>query len=200
MAAPTKAANVKKVLANSEPSTHGTKQTFQLASRMFAFGGKADMPWTQSDTFCRGRRVAALRPALSHYRTINCQFSSPPPEVFLQILASLFVRDLEHFLGRGYLVAIVYSPNERYVLVHGHCSDPKSLCGALQAQRMPSAEASFRNLILNQRVDTTMQFIDMRSCAARLSFCCRGCAACRVTPASILPPRRSGCPCVGVCR
>jgi hypothetical protein len=27
MAAPTKAANVKKVLANSEPSTHGTKQT-----------------------------------------------------------------------------------------------------------------------------------------------------------------------------
>ena len=27
MAAPTNAANVKKVLANSEPSTHGTKQT-----------------------------------------------------------------------------------------------------------------------------------------------------------------------------
>ena len=27
MAAPTKAANVKKVLANSEPSTHGTKRT-----------------------------------------------------------------------------------------------------------------------------------------------------------------------------
>lgn len=34
---------------------------------------------------------------------------------------------------------------------------------SLQAQRMPSAEMSFRNLILNQRVDTTMQFIDMRS-------------------------------------
>jgi phage terminase large subunit-like protein len=31
---------------------------------------------------------------------------------------------------------------------------------ALQAQRMPAAEASFRNLILNQRVDTTVQFID----------------------------------------
>src|SRR5262245_15211313 len=30
---------------------------------------------------------------------------------------------------------------------------------ALQAQRMPSAEASFRNLILNQRVDTTEHFI-----------------------------------------
>ena len=28
MAAPTKLANVKKVLANSEPSTHGTKRTF----------------------------------------------------------------------------------------------------------------------------------------------------------------------------
>jgi hypothetical protein len=29
MAAPTNAANVKKVLANSEPSTHGTKRTWQ---------------------------------------------------------------------------------------------------------------------------------------------------------------------------
>jgi phage terminase large subunit-like protein len=32
---------------------------------------------------------------------------------------------------------------------------------ALQAQRMPAAEASFRNLILNQRVDATAQFISM---------------------------------------
>ena len=32
---------------------------------------------------------------------------------------------------------------------------------ALQAQRMPSAEASFRNLILNQRIDATAQFISM---------------------------------------
>ena len=30
MAAPTNAANVKKVLANSEPSTHGTKRTNHL--------------------------------------------------------------------------------------------------------------------------------------------------------------------------
>ena len=30
-----------------------------------------------------------------------------------------------------------------------------------QAQRMPSAEMSFRNLILNQRVDATAQFVDM---------------------------------------
>ena len=39
MAAPTNSANVKISLANSEPSTHGTKRT----SRMSAFGGKADM-------------------------------------------------------------------------------------------------------------------------------------------------------------
>ena len=46
MAAPTNAANVKKVLANSEPSTHGTKRTCLVALHMSAFGGKADM------TFC----------------------------------------------------------------------------------------------------------------------------------------------------
>jgi hypothetical protein len=43
MAAPTKAANVKKVLANSEPSTHGPKRTSLVALHMSAFGGKADM-------------------------------------------------------------------------------------------------------------------------------------------------------------
>src|SRR4029453_496348 len=32
---------------------------------------------------------------------------------------------------------------------------------ALQAQRMPGAEASFRNLVLNQRIDATTQFISM---------------------------------------
>jgi phage terminase large subunit-like protein len=32
---------------------------------------------------------------------------------------------------------------------------------SLQAQRMPSAEMSFRNLILNQRCDATAQFLDM---------------------------------------
>ena len=31
---------------------------------------------------------------------------------------------------------------------------------SLRAQHMPSAEMSFRNLILNQRVDTTAQFVD----------------------------------------
>jgi hypothetical protein len=36
-------ANVKKTLANSEPSTHGPKQTWASAPHMSAFGGKADM-------------------------------------------------------------------------------------------------------------------------------------------------------------
>ena len=43
MAAPTKAANMKKALANGEPSTHGTKQTSASALHMSAFGGKADI-------------------------------------------------------------------------------------------------------------------------------------------------------------
>ena len=43
MAAPTNAAFVKKVLANSEPSTHGPKQTSRSRGRMSAFGGKADI-------------------------------------------------------------------------------------------------------------------------------------------------------------
>ena len=43
MAAPTNAALVKKVLANSEPSTHGPKRTFQCRRSMSAFGSKADI-------------------------------------------------------------------------------------------------------------------------------------------------------------
>ncbi len=43
MAAPTNAAFVKKVLANSEPSTHGPKRTFHDCALMSAFGGKADI-------------------------------------------------------------------------------------------------------------------------------------------------------------
>ena len=35
--------NVKKVLANPEPSTHGPKRTSLVAPQMSAFGGKADM-------------------------------------------------------------------------------------------------------------------------------------------------------------
>jgi hypothetical protein len=40
MAAPTKAANVQIFLANSEPSTHGTKRTSRQAQPTSAFGVK----------------------------------------------------------------------------------------------------------------------------------------------------------------
>jgi hypothetical protein len=40
MAAPTNAANVKKALANSEPSTHGTKRTIQLRLPLSVIGPK----------------------------------------------------------------------------------------------------------------------------------------------------------------
>ena len=45
MAAPTNSANVKISLANSEPSTHGTKRTSRGLVPMSAFGGKADIGW-----------------------------------------------------------------------------------------------------------------------------------------------------------
>ena len=41
MAAPTNAANVKKALANSEPSTHGTKLPFAAAQNYVRFWGTA---------------------------------------------------------------------------------------------------------------------------------------------------------------
>jgi hypothetical protein len=37
MAAPTNAANVKKALANSEPSTHGTYRTFAALQQIFRY-------------------------------------------------------------------------------------------------------------------------------------------------------------------
>ena len=43
MAAPTNAAFVKKVLANSEPSTHGSYRTSDYRAGMSASGGKADI-------------------------------------------------------------------------------------------------------------------------------------------------------------
>ena len=42
MAAPTNTADVKKTLANSEPSTHGPSRHVALRSLTVAFGGKAD--------------------------------------------------------------------------------------------------------------------------------------------------------------
>jgi hypothetical protein len=43
MAAPTNAANVKKALANSEPSTHGTKRHFAALQNLVAIGCIADI-------------------------------------------------------------------------------------------------------------------------------------------------------------
>jgi hypothetical protein len=43
MAAPTNAAHVKKALANSEPSTHGTKPTCLYVRYLVAIGAKADI-------------------------------------------------------------------------------------------------------------------------------------------------------------
>jgi hypothetical protein len=46
MAAPTNAANVKKALANSEPSTHGTFETSTDVRYTAAFGGDPDIEGT----------------------------------------------------------------------------------------------------------------------------------------------------------
>ena len=43
MAAPTQACDVRKVLANPEPSTHGTKRTSRAFSYLSALRGKADI-------------------------------------------------------------------------------------------------------------------------------------------------------------
>jgi hypothetical protein len=48
MAAPTNAANVKKVLVNSEPSTHGTTRTSRSPLDMSVHGGEAVMPTSRS--------------------------------------------------------------------------------------------------------------------------------------------------------
>ena len=56
MAAPTNAANVKKALANPEPSTHGPKQTCDLRRSMSAHGGEAD------SALARLRDVRSLDP------------------------------------------------------------------------------------------------------------------------------------------
>ena len=42
MAAPTNAAYVKKILANSEPSTHGTKRTFAALQQFVRYWTRAD--------------------------------------------------------------------------------------------------------------------------------------------------------------
>jgi hypothetical protein len=49
MAAPTNAAYVKKTLANSEPSTHGTNLPIRNVRCMAAFGGDPDIEPTSPD-------------------------------------------------------------------------------------------------------------------------------------------------------
>ena len=44
---------------------------------------------------------------------------------FRKYWRAFFVRDLQHCFGRGRFVAIVHSPNEGYMLVHGHAYDPE---------------------------------------------------------------------------
>jgi hypothetical protein len=45
MAAPTNAANVKKALANSEPSTHGTKRTIAALQQFVRYWGHSGQKW-----------------------------------------------------------------------------------------------------------------------------------------------------------
>ena len=45
MAAPTKLQNVKKALANPEPSTHGTFETCPPILRMSVHRGRPEAPW-----------------------------------------------------------------------------------------------------------------------------------------------------------
>ena len=52
--------NVKKVLANPEPSTHGTNRTSSDVRSSVAIGGKADMAVTSADfRVCEGFRMPA---------------------------------------------------------------------------------------------------------------------------------------------
>jgi hypothetical protein len=51
MAAPTNAANVKKVLVNSEPSTHGTSRTSGNVRYCAAVGGQVDITRAKSWRF-----------------------------------------------------------------------------------------------------------------------------------------------------
>jgi len=69
MAAPTNAAYVKKALANSEPSTHGTSRTCQSCTIMSAWRGRPEIIWTfwafplMDPTRTSDRRARAPSPA-----------------------------------------------------------------------------------------------------------------------------------------
>src|SRR5450759_2864113 len=63
MAAPTNAANVKKALANSEPSTHVTKRHFAASQNLVAIGCIADKTGFWPEPVC---------PLLTHQRHWAC--------------------------------------------------------------------------------------------------------------------------------
>src|SRR3954471_20831268 len=60
MAAPTNAAYVKKALANSEPSTHGTSQPWQLPRRTAGHGSKRTLALSRSLSARARSRIAEL--------------------------------------------------------------------------------------------------------------------------------------------
>ena len=62
MAAPTNAANVKKALANSEPSTHGTFETSTMSALRSASGGKADNKEPSAIKGCAMLVPCAIKP------------------------------------------------------------------------------------------------------------------------------------------
>ena len=87
MAAPTNAANVKKVLANSEPSTHGTKRTCRTALYMSAFGGKADIASVSQNVLGQNPAVSAIvrkRTLVSAFRSWRCKFDPWTPWIVPQ--------------------------------------------------------------------------------------------------------------------
>src|SRR6187455_1892565 len=82
MAAPTNAANVKKALANSEPSTHGPTRTSRHVRFFAASGAKADI-----SRECERSRLMSTRPNLhrggrtpvyarAYFRTISAYVSA----------------------------------------------------------------------------------------------------------------------------
>src|SRR5262245_5081285 len=65
---------------------------------------------------------AITRRQLPRQAISSSSFSRPP--VLLRILTSRFVRDLQGCVRGGRFVAIVRSPNVRYVLIHCRGSNP----------------------------------------------------------------------------
>src|SRR5450759_5830715 len=77
MAAPTNAANVKKALANSEPSTHGTSLHSPRRTNLVAIGLRADKqgfwPWPVRPRLTQLRHWRAFHVAVAKRRSELCQ-------------------------------------------------------------------------------------------------------------------------------